>query len=74
MCALVFCGSLQCIGGVECMLTSSVHFASEGCVFPTTVLTIYSRMQTQTLEKSWIVPAIQRWGGIYFHQAYQRIA
>jgi hypothetical protein len=43
------------------MLTSSsVRFASEGCVFPTTVLTIYSRMQTQTLEKSWIVRAIQR--------------
>jgi hypothetical protein len=47
------------------MLTSSsVRSAIEGCVFPTTVLTIYSRMQTQTLEKSWIVPPIQRWGGI----------
>jgi hypothetical protein len=56
------------------MLTSSsVRFASEGCVFPTTVLTIYSRMQTQTLEKSWIVRAIQRWVA-YFYQAYERIA
>jgi hypothetical protein len=56
------------------MLTSSVHFASEGYVFPTTVLTIYSRMQTQTLEKSWIVPAIQRWGGILLSSLSENIA